>query len=112
MTVNSLHPSAIGRATAKPQQPTGQADAPPPGICSIDWRAARLAERACCCSASPAVLAVIPPASGRTDPADLLLCGHHYRASRRTLASVEAMILDMNGTLVLGEAWPPARAGI
>jgi hypothetical protein len=112
MTVNSLHPSAIGRAATQARPPAGQADSPPPGIGSIDWRAARRASRACCCPARPAVLAVIPPAAGRPDPTDLLLCGHHYRASRRALASAGVMVLDMNGSLVLGEAWPQARADV
>jgi hypothetical protein len=44
------------------------------------------AERACCCSARPAVVAVFPARPGRSDPVDLLLCGHHYRECRAGLA--------------------------
>jgi hypothetical protein len=44
------------------------------------------AERACCCPARPLVVAVMPPSPGRPYPMDLLLCGHHYRASLVTLA--------------------------
>jgi len=53
----------------------------------LDWRAARKAERSCCCPAKPQVIAVIPPTAGRPDPADLLLCWHHYRAGRQPLAA-------------------------
>ena len=57
-------------------------------------RALRSAERACCCPAKPAVVALMPPAPGRTRAADLLLCRHHYRASRKALAAAGATIFD------------------
>lgn len=63
----------------------------------INWRTARLASRACCCPARPMFIAVIPPSPGRRLPTDLLLCGHHYRASKRSLAVAGAVILDMDG---------------
>ena len=52
------------------------------------------AGRACCCPARPVVLVLVPPAPGRPNAADLLLCGHHYRASRVALEAVSAAVLD------------------
>ncbi len=63
----------------------------------IDWRAIRKADRACCCPAKPMVVAVMPPSRSRPNQADLLLCGHHYRASRQALRKAGAFILDIDG---------------
>lgn len=52
----------------------------------INWHALRSAGRACCCPARPAVVVIMPPGPGRPHPTDLLLCGHHYRVSRKALA--------------------------
>jgi hypothetical protein len=84
----------------------------PPGLLFIDWRAARRAPRACCCPARPVVIAVIPPGPGRPHAADLLLCGHHYRVSRRALATVDATVIDLDGAPVAEGACPlePATA--
>jgi hypothetical protein len=65
---------------------------------------------ASCCPAKPAVIAVILPRPGRNHPTDLLLCGHHYRVSRKGLAAAGATVLDLNGAPVVGDAWPPAAA--
>jgi hypothetical protein len=35
----------------------------------------------------------IPPAAARPHSADLLLCGHHYRASLAALAAANAVII-------------------
>jgi len=40
------------------------------------------------------VRVLIPPASARAYSVDLLLCGHHYRTSRRALAAAGAVIVD------------------
>ena len=37
----------------------------------------RLADRSCCCQATPVVKVLIPPSSARPHSVDLLLCGHH-----------------------------------
>ncbi len=50
------------------------------------------AGRACCCPALPAVRVVMPATPARPHPTDLLLCGHHYRMSRRTLAAMNATV--------------------
>jgi len=69
--------------------PAGPVDRPwPPG------------ERACCCPAGPVVAAVMPPTAARSHPVDLLLCGHHYRASRGALAAAGAIVLDQTGAIV------------
>jgi hypothetical protein len=57
-----------------------------------------LAPRACCCPARPAVAAIMPPRPGRPRPVDLLLCGHHYRASASALEAAGA-------TVHLGARW-------
>ena len=72
----------------------------------IDWRALRTASRACCCPARPVVVAVMPPAPGRDHPTDLLLCAHHYRASRAALDRAGAAVFDGAGRQVMR----PARA--
>jgi hypothetical protein len=46
------------------------------------------------------MLAVMPPAPGSLDhPIDLLLCGHHYRASRSALAAAGAVVFELGGAL-------------
>jgi len=52
----------------------------------------------------------MPPTRGRKHPVDLLLCGHHYRASRKALAAAGATVLDLNGVPVTDDAWPPVAA--
>jgi hypothetical protein len=64
------------------------------------------AERACCCLAKPAVAAVLPPVPGRDHATDLLLCGHHYRASRHALDAAGAMIMDEHGLPVTPQDVP------
>jgi hypothetical protein len=67
---------------------------------AASWRAFRAADRACCCSARPAVLAVMPPAPGRDHPTELLFCGHHYRESRSALAAAGAAVFDGQGVQI------------
>jgi hypothetical protein len=50
------------------------------------------AERACCCSAKPSTVAVLPSRPGRPEPVDLLLCNHHYREAKAALAAAGAEI--------------------
>jgi hypothetical protein len=87
-------------------------DAPGPGADSIDWEAARQAERACCCPAKPVVVVVMPAAPGRPHRTDLLLCGHHYRVSRQALTAAGATVTDIHGTPVTGGAQSAARADV
>jgi hypothetical protein len=53
-----------------------------------------LGDRACCCPARPVVRVLIPPAPARPHSVDLLLCGHHCRASGAALAAAGAVIMD------------------
>ena len=46
---------------------------------------------------------LIPPAPARPHSVDLLLCGHHYRASGAALAAAGAVIMDdqrSGGTII------------
>ncbi len=59
----------------------------------LDWASVFVgAERSCCCSARPVVVAVFPPRAGRSHPVDLLLCGHHFRACRAELEAAGAVL--------------------
>jgi hypothetical protein len=77
----------------EPQPATLPAAAGPAGSGYAPWTA----ERACCCPAKPAVVAVLPPAPGRDHETDLLLCGHHYRASRDALKTAGATVMAEGG---------------
>jgi hypothetical protein len=83
--------------TAEPASLPGS-DRPDPATYLIDWRTSlRLAERACCCSARPSVVAIVPPASDRLAPSDLLLCRHHYRTSERALIDAAIPVVNSEG---------------
>jgi hypothetical protein len=77
----------------EPQPATLPATAGPADSSHALWTA----ERACCCPAKPAVVAVLPPAPGRDHQTDLLLCGHHYRASRDALRTAGATVMAEGG---------------
>jgi hypothetical protein len=110
MSVNFMHPSFTGRGTDQ-AEPSSSQEAPQPAHSpSIDWNAARRAGRACCCTARPVAIAVMPPTPNRPHPTDLLLCGHHYRLSRQGLAAAGATVLDFSGAPVADEDWPAALA--
>jgi hypothetical protein len=65
---------------------------------AIDWGdQLRLAGRACCCNAAPAVAVVLPPTKTLRHSTDLLLCGHHYRQSATTLAAAHATVWNRAG---------------
>jgi hypothetical protein len=56
-----------------------------------------LDDRADCCPARPVVTVVLAPSPGRPAPADLRLCGHHYRASCAALRAAGAAVYDAGG---------------
>jgi hypothetical protein len=93
---------------AQPIAYSGPAEGQQPaaGAPAIDWHALRTASRACCCPARPVVVVVMPAAPGRDHPTDLLLCAHHYRASRAALDAAGAAVFDGAGRRVT----PPSRA--
>jgi hypothetical protein len=57
------------------------------------------------------VVAIIPPGLGRPHPADLLLCGHHYRVSQRALTAAGAMVVGIEDGQSAEGAWPLPRTG-
>ncbi len=61
-------------------------------------------ERACCCPARPVVRVMMPATATRPEPVDLLLCGHHYRASRGALRAAGAAVYDQKGVLIMDAA--------
>ena len=72
------------------------------------WNAVGPAESACCCSASPAVQAVLRPAADRA-PVELLFCCHHFRASRAALITRDAVFFDVHGAPIEPDADVPVR---
>jgi hypothetical protein len=53
---------------------------------------------ACCCPGKAAVRVVMPPTPTRPHETDVLLCGHHYRASRAALTVARAVARALPGT--------------
>ena len=47
-----------------------------------------------CCIAKAAYLVVLPASAERSHPAELLLCGHHFRAGRQGLQRSNAIAFD------------------
>jgi len=63
------------------------------------------ADAACCCPARATVRVTMPTTQARPYKTDLLLCGHHYRASRAALAAAHATIRALPGTSPDVAAW-------
>jgi hypothetical protein len=55
------------------------------------------AGRACCCPAKAMLRVTMPPTQVRPHETDLMLCGHHYRASRSALAAAHAVVRALPG---------------
>jgi hypothetical protein len=104
MGVRFWHRSTAGRDVT--------AAAPRPGEDGTDWPAVQRADRACCCPARPAVIAILPPSAGRPHQTELLLCGHHYQVSQHALRAAGATLLDITGKPIAEGTRPPARAGV
>jgi 5-methylcytosine-specific restriction endonuclease McrA len=62
-------------------------------------------DHADCCLARPTVRVTMPPTQARPRPADLMLCGHHFRVSRAALAVVHAEVRALPGTSDDIAAW-------
>jgi hypothetical protein len=84
MNANFLH------ASARKREPADETAIPLVVVCRAD--------RACCCPAKPLVEVIMLPAADRPHGTDLLLCGHHYRASRRALVAASAIVYELPGT--------------
>jgi hypothetical protein len=61
-----------------------------------------VADRACCCPGRPVVTVIMPPTPSRPHPVDLLMCGHHFRASRAALLASGATAYDEQGAVIMG----------
>ena len=104
MNARFKHPSAESHGAAAP---------PAPGV---TVGSAVLAGSACCCAARAAVQVTMPPTATRPHETELLLCGHHYRISRRALEAARAAVRELPGTPDDVAAWidvhrPAALAG-
>ena len=64
-----------------------------------------LTDRSCCCPARPVVRVIMPPTPTRPRTTDLLLCGHHYRVSRGSLAAAHAVVREIPGIPGETAAW-------
>jgi hypothetical protein len=64
-----------------------------------------VAEQACCCSSRPQYRIFIGSSAGADGTADLLFCGHHFRASGPRLASLGAWVYDRTNNWVPPAAW-------
>lgn len=88
--------------------PPSARKAPLPAYCPLDdaiparEEPAGLAD---CCLGKAAVRVSIPPTQARPHETDLLLCGHHYRASRAALAAAHAVVRTLPGTSPDVAAW-------
>jgi len=60
--------------------------------------------RACCCPGRPVVRVTMPASAARPRPADLLLCGHHYRVSQPAIEAAGATIEALPGRSADAEA--------
>jgi hypothetical protein len=67
--------------------------------------AASPSDQACCCVARAVVRVVVPPTAARPHETELLLCGHHYRASRAVLAAARATVTELSGSADAAAAW-------
>jgi len=86
--------------SARFQYPSARNDAPAIETIPADLAADPVgaASSACCCAARAAVRVTMPPVQSRPHPTELLLCAHHYRVSRRALASAGAVVRELPGT--------------
>jgi hypothetical protein len=96
MAANFLHPSLASPGSSAGPQAAAERVPTPAGF-GIDWHAVRLARRSCCCPARPVAIAVLAPTPDRPRQAELLFCGHHYRAAADALAAAGATVLDTRG---------------
>ncbi len=70
----------------------------------VDWlrlKQLQTREPACCCTARPVVVAVLPSTGASADPVELLMCGHHARVSWPALKEAGAFVFDATGRLLM-----------
>jgi hypothetical protein len=66
---------------------------------------------ACCCVARAVVRVAMPPTAARPHETELLLCGHHYRASHVALAAAHAAVSELPGSADDPDAWLHGDSG-
>ncbi len=99
------------RTDAAWPEPQPGRTSPAPADREVDWRRSlRVADRACCCSARPAIAVILPPTAARPHATDLLLCGHHYRAAEQARTRAGAIAFDSDGLPLTPESWLAATA--
>jgi hypothetical protein len=87
------HPSSAGASPATTTTTVAPDDLTP------TTRSKPLADRADCCSAQPLFRVVMAATADRPHPAELLMCGHHLRASQGALLTRGVSIYDAQGHL-------------
>jgi hypothetical protein len=102
MAPNYIDPSYASRLD-KPQSLAAEGSATTSVVYPSLLRTLAHADRACCCSARPSVMAIMPAAPGRAHRTELLLCMHHYRAARKRLTEAKATVLDTRGRRLTDE---------
>jgi len=75
------------------------------GTTAPNGPAASLTDQACCCVARAVVRIIMPPTASRPHETELLLCGHHYRASRAALAAAGASMHELAGSFADPSDW-------
>lgn len=63
------------------------------------------AQQACCCSARPAVLALVPRPHSDGAVVELLLCARHLRRCLDGLDAAGAAVFDSRGALITPTSW-------
>ncbi len=106
MAMSFQHPSYLGRLSRTTKAADEQDETPEP--VALYEPQARYSKRACCCPGAPTVIALLPPANGRHDVTELLLCGHHYRQSKRALVAMGVTLTDIRGYPLAPTNWPEA----
>lgn len=99
MTTTSDPPPAPDGA----RPPTSAPKAPRPADDLVETAVRSLSWRADCCSA-PAPYRIVFRRGATAGPAELYLCGHHYRASTATLLALQASVYDERGRLLASSA--------
>lgn len=90
--------SVFGNGSAATQDGVHGLRAPEAACYLVDWRMSiERADRACCCPAKPAVVAIMPTTPDRSRAVELLLCRHHYRRGEQLLAMARAAVFDTDG---------------
>lgn len=76
----------------------------------LDLRPLAGSRPACCCAAQPVAVVVLAPTNTDRQAVDVLLCGHHLRASWRALQDAGALVVDAGGRLLMPTGWEPPPA--